>query len=97
MIDRDTLHLVLDRLLAGEIPADEVSVWAYEILTKYSEFEDPLVTEILFNLVSNEGGLVFEKYRPIREKLEYFMNWLESEGDYNWDMYTSLFDPVKLM
>ncbi len=98
MVDRETLRIVLDEFLAGEITQDEVSGWAYEMITQYGEPKDQLVTEVLYNLVSfDDMGLIFEQYRPSREKLQYFAIWLENKGDCNWDQYTTIFDPCKLM
>lgn len=98
MIDRETMRIVLDRLLAGEITYTEVSAWVYEMLTQYGEPDDPLVTEVLYNLVSfKDVGQVFAQQHPCREKLEYFANWLEEDGECNWDQYTIMFDPCKLM
>jgi len=98
MVDRDTLKMVLDRYLAGEIRRQEISNWAYEIITEFGESEDQLVNEVLYNLVSFQDlGFIFDHYRPSREKLEYFINWLGDEGECNWDQYTAMFDPGKLM
>ncbi len=98
MLDRDTLRLVLDRFLAGEISQHEVSNWAYEMITQYGEMGDQLVSEVLFNLVSfHDSGPAFEHHRPSREKLQYFMNWLEGVGNCGWDQYNAIFDPGKLM
>ncbi len=98
MVDRETLRMVLDQYLAGEVTQEEVSDWAYEIITQCAETDDRLVTEVLYNLISfHNVGLIFDQYRPSREKLEYFMNWLEDKGDCNWDQYTAMFDPCKLM
>jgi len=98
MVDRDTLRMILDRYMAGEITQKEVSDWAYDIITGHGEPDDRLVTEILYNLVTFDNvGFIFEQYGPSREKLEYFLNWLENKGDCNWDQYNTIFDPGKLM
>ncbi len=98
MLDRDTLRLILDRLLAGEISQQEVTRWACEMITQYGEIEDQLVSEVLFSLVSfRDAGMAFQHYGPSREKLQYFMNWLEGVGNCGWDQYNAIFDPGKLM
>lgn len=98
MVNKDTLRLVLDRYLDGRVTQKQVSEWAYEIITSQREIDDLLVTEILYNLVSfRDYGSLFERYHVSREKLEYFINWLEDRGDCGWDQYTTLFDPAKLM
>ncbi len=98
MVDRDTLRFVLDRYLTGKITQEEITRWAYEIITEHGGSDDHLVNEVLFNLVSfHDAGQVFDRYRPNRERLQYFRNWLEEKGDFNWNNYTAMFDPGKLM
>ncbi|PKM81840.1 MAG: hypothetical protein CVU89_07390 [Firmicutes bacterium HGW-Firmicutes-14] len=98
MIDRDTLRMVLDSYLSGEVTRGEISNWAYDIITRQGENEDPLVNEILYNLVSfHDVGMIFDKYRPNREKLEFLAHWLDNEGDHTWDQYNAMFDSGKLM
>jgi len=98
MIDRDTLKTVLDSYLSGRVSRDQLSRWAYEVISEQGEPKDHLVTEILYNLVSfHDVADIFDQYRPSREKLEYFVNWLDGHGDCDWDQYTAIFDPGKLM
>jgi len=98
MIDREGLRMVLDQFLEGQITQKEISNWAYEMVTKIAESEDQLVIEVLYNLVSfRHPGFIAEQYQPCREKLVYFANWLEGDGDCNWDRYNVIFDPCKLM
>ncbi|WP_231681837.1 hypothetical protein [Phosphitispora fastidiosa] len=98
MIDRDTLRMVLDQYLSGRVTREEISDWAYNMINEQGETSDQLVNEVLFNLVSfHDVGMIFEQYRPSREKLEYFINWLEDDGECGWDQYTAMFDPGKLM
>ncbi len=97
MITRDTLRMVLDQYLVGELTQEQVSDWAYDYIATQGEPDDQLATEILYNLVSfHDVGLIFEEYRPCREKLEYFKHWLDNDGECNWDHYTAVFDPGKL-
>lgn len=98
MVDREALRMVLDQFLDGDITQEEVASWANDIITQFGESEDQLVTEILYNLVSfRHLGFIAEQYQPYREKLEYFANWLEDDGECNWDHYNAMFDPSKLM
>ncbi len=98
MIDRDTLRLVLHQYLAGKIKQEEITNWAYQMINEHGESEDQLVNEILYSLVSfRDIGLVCDHYSLSREKLEYFINWLEDEGNCNWAQYTTMFDPGKLI
>jgi len=98
MVDRDTLKLVLDRYLGGEITQAELSKWAYDIITGDSDMEDRLVTEVLYNLVSfKDVSHLFDFHRPTREKLRYFMNCLEDEKECDWEQYTAIFEPGMLM
>ena len=97
MVTRETLKLVIDQYLAGDLDQEQISGWAYDLITTHGEPADQLVTEVLYNLVSfHDVGLIFEQYRPSREKLEYFKHWLDGDGQCNWDDYTSVFDPGKL-
>lgn len=98
MVDRETLRMVLDQFLDGEITQQEISNWAHEMITQFEKSEDQLVVEVLYNLVSfRHPGFIAEQYQPCREKLEYFANWLEDDGECNWDQYNSIFDPCKLI
>ncbi|MFA5882096.1 MAG: hypothetical protein WC834_07850 [Eubacteriales bacterium] len=98
MVDRDTLRLVLDQFLADKFKREELNDWAYKMIIEQSESEDQLVNEVLYNLVSfHEVGPLFDQKYPSREKLEYFINWLGNEDNCNWDQYTAMFDPGKLM
>lgn len=97
MIIRDTLRMVLDQYLSGKLKQEQISDWAYDYITTQGEPEDQLVAEILYNLVSfHDVGAIFEQYRPSRQKIEYFMQWLDGNGECSWDNYTSVFDPGKL-
>lgn len=98
MVDREALRMVLEQFLDGEITQEEVSNWAYELITQHGQSDDNLVTEILYNLVSfRHLGFIAEQYQPCREKLKYFANWLEDDGECSWDHYNAMFDPSKLM
>lgn len=97
MIDRETLRMVLDQFLEGLITQPEISNWAHEMINQVSDSEDQLVIEVLYNLVSfRHPGFIAEQYQPCREKLKYFANWLEGDGECNWDRYNAIFDPCKL-
>lgn len=97
MITRETIKKVLEDYLSGHISTEEVSQWAYEMIADNVGTSDELVTEVLYNLVSyHDVGLIFDVYRPSREKLEYLMHWLDGDQDCDWNLYTSIFDPSKL-
>lgn len=100
MLDKDTLLVVLEMYIGDEITQEELSKWAYDMIIEADGKGDPLVTEILFSLVSfHEAGLEFTRYGTGLEKLQYFINWLEDDdsNDNKWPDYPNLIDPNKLM
>jgi len=93
MISRAMVKSILYKYLSGELTKEQVSDWAYEKLVEEQyEFEDELVSEVLYNLVSfHNVGLIFAKYRPSQEKLEYLHAWLEGSTMCNWNQYKELY------
>jgi len=83
--------------LEEKISNEEISEWAYiKLAEEDCKPEDELVSEVLYNLVSfHDVGLIFAKYRPSREKLEYLQSWLDGGNSCNWEYYKKYFQEYK--
>ncbi len=98
MITRETIKEIVEDHLDGFLTAEELSDWAFEMISEKIQTSDELVKEILYNLVCfDDDGFIFNQYRPSKEKLKYFMHWLNTDKEFNWDQYNTVFDPSKLM
>lgn len=72
MVDRDTLRYVLDMYLCGDITRQELSEWAYEVISTQETIQDPLVSEILFSLVG---------FDSISYNLYWYFSNIENNGE----------------
>lgn len=83
-LTREDVYQVLNGYLSGTMSKEDAAQWAYDTLYEEQDFDDPLISEVMYSLASfHDVGLLFVNFRPSEEKLQYLQEQLAGTMDYD--------------